>query len=425
MSRRATLRPEVRAAMALEEAGELQEAARVFEYAGEHAQAALLRLEHARTLRDVSERLDVLREGCARNPGSTPEGRTLHLALAEALLGEADAADDGARRRALELEAAAALEEADAGGRAGEIYESLSLLRKAAAAYERAGEIARLELVLEVLDRQEQQTAQRRELVQEIDGAIAQGRRRYALSQLIEHVRGGAIGRQTRALVRAETAGAAPRRPPVPLVSRLQLLESRLLTDDRVDLDWGDGRVAKIRMGERFVVGRAPDADLTLPGHRLSRQHVELRVDGRGERPQLVAIDLGSKVGTFWNGEPLLAGDAVPLTAPGELACGMTSAIEVHPIREKSGTAIGGMIRQPGSTVWAVFVPGGGPLVLSPEIRVPARIFPDRGFVALDFAGKVEATLGRETLEPGANLELLLGDRVCLVAAPLCMEVLA
>ncbi|MCH9679984.1 MAG: hypothetical protein K0V04_01015, partial [Deltaproteobacteria bacterium] len=43
--RRASLRPEIRAALALEEAGELQEAARVFEYSGEHAQAALLRME--------------------------------------------------------------------------------------------------------------------------------------------------------------------------------------------------------------------------------------------------------------------------------------------------------------------------------------------------------------------------------------------
>ncbi|MBC8066854.1 MAG: hypothetical protein IAG13_00855, partial [Deltaproteobacteria bacterium] len=99
LRRRATLRPDLRAAMALEEAGELLEAARVFEYAGEHPQAALLRLEIARTLRDRAERIDVLREGCARSPGATPEARLLHLALAESLLAEADIAADASSRR--------------------------------------------------------------------------------------------------------------------------------------------------------------------------------------------------------------------------------------------------------------------------------------------------------------------------------------
>ena len=44
----------------------------MFEYVGEHAQAASLRLEHADTLRDEQQRLAVLREGCARNPANPP-----------------------------------------------------------------------------------------------------------------------------------------------------------------------------------------------------------------------------------------------------------------------------------------------------------------------------------------------------------------
>ena len=158
------MRPEVRAALALEEAGELEEAARVFEHAGEHAQAALLRIEHARTLRDPADRLDVLREGCARNPGTTPQGRTLHLALAEALLDDPHAETDASRVRASQLEAARALEEAGEYARAGEQYETLGLLRKAATAYERGGEIGRLELVLEVLERIDDARKQERDL---------------------------------------------------------------------------------------------------------------------------------------------------------------------------------------------------------------------------------------------------------------------
>ncbi len=412
--------------MALEEAGELQEAARVFEYAGEHAQAALLRLEHARTLRDPDERLDVLREGCARNPGTTPEGRLLHLALADELLTEADAVGSGAQRRALELEAAGALEEADESGRAGELYESLRLLHKAAAAYERAGEIGKLELVLEVLDRHEELAKQRRELVQEIDTAIAHGQRRYAMSQLHEHVHGGSIAHDTQALQRAESAIVGVARPPaVPLVSRLQLLEGKLLTRERVDLDWGGGRITRIRMGERFTIGRAPDADLPLTGANLSRHHVELRLATVDGQTQLCAIDLGSKAGTFWNGEALQPGEPVPIDGPGELACGTTTPVQVHPVRERSSRIVGGLLQLPGSATWMLFVPGGGPLWLTPEIVVPARVYPDRGFIVLDLAPRVEATLGDRALPPGAKIELMLGDRVSLVAAPLSMEVLA
>ena len=354
----------------------------------------------------------------------------LHLALADELLTEADTVGSGAQRRALELEAAAALEEADEGGRAGELYESLRLLHKAAAAYERAGEIAKLELVLEVLDRHEEVAKQRRDLVQEIDTAIAQGRRRYALSQLHEHVHGGSMARETKALQRAESAIVGSVRPPaVPLVSRLQLLESKLLTRDRIDFDWGSGRITRIRMGERFTIGRAPDADLALTGANLSRQHVELRIaavpqPSGGVRTQLCAIDLGSKAGSFWNGEALVPGEPMPIDGPGELACGTTAPVVVHPVRERGSTSVGGLLQLPGGGAWMLFVPGGGPLWLAPEIVVPARVFPDRGFVVLDLAPRVEALLGDVALLPGANIELMLGDRVSLVAAPLTLEVL-
>ena len=60
-------------------AGELLEAARVFEYAGEHAQAAALRLEIARTLRDRHDRIDVLRE--VRFEGPLPESGVAVVSL--------------------------------------------------------------------------------------------------------------------------------------------------------------------------------------------------------------------------------------------------------------------------------------------------------------------------------------------------------
>lgn len=404
----------------------------MFEYAGEHARAAALRLEHARTLRDPGERLDVLREGCARNRGDTEETRNLHLTLAEVLLEEADAASEPARRRSLQLEAARALEEAREHARAGELYESIHLLKKAAAAYEHGGEISRLEIVLEVIERAEQREAMQRQLEREVDDAIVLGRRRYAHTLLLEHVRSGSEADEQARL----RSGFA---------QRLHLLESRLLQGQRLELAWGghgEGRpatkrrVTAIRGAPRLRIGRAPDAELTLAGPRVSRHHVELRVDASGARPRVVVVDLGSKVGSFWEGQPLVPGEPEPIEAPGELGLGMAAAIEVHPIHDPSVTrrsggaarargAEGALLRVRGSEAWTLFVPEGGPLWLAPDILVPARLLFDRGYVVLDLATRVAATLDGAQLPIGADIELALGDRVALVDAPLTMEVIA
>jgi len=419
LSKRAALRPEVRAALALEEAGELEEAARVFEHAGEHAQAALLRIEHARTLRDPADRLDVLREGCARNRGSTPQGRTLHLALAEALLEERHVETDASRVRAIELEAARALEEAGEAARAGECYEALGLLRKAAAAYERGGEIGRLELVLEVLERIDDARKQERDLQRRFDDAVAAGQRRYAQALLAEH-----DGPPLPVLASEAPQAAARSLPPV-LQERRRWLYDRLITRNRLDLGWGNGRVTAIRMGPRLDIGRSPGADLTLAAPRLSREHVQLSLQTLGGRTRLAAMDLGSKVGTFWDGEALIPGEAMPLDMPGALGLGMATELEVVPVEGKAGAVHGALVRAAGDDAWMLFLPEGGPLWLAPDIKVPARVHFDRGLVTFDLAAGVSATLAERPLGAGANIEFMLGDRLCLIGAPLCLEVLS
>jgi tetratricopeptide (TPR) repeat protein len=419
LSRRAALRPEVRAALALEEAGELEEAARVFEHAGEHAQAALLRIEHARTLRDPQDRLDVLREGCARNPGTTPQGRTLHLALADTLLDLHHTETDPARVRAVQLEAARALEEAGEFARAGERYEALNLLRRAATAYERGGEISRLELVLEVLERIDDARKQERELLREFDEAVEAGQRRYAEALLAEH-----DGPALPVLASEAHHAAAPALSPQ-LQERRRWLRSQVVDRARVDLGWGNGRVTAIRLGETLMVGRSPTADLTLPAPRLSREHVRLSLETLGGRTRLAAMDMGSKVGTFWDGEALIPGEPMPLEGPGALALGMASELEVVPVEGRSGSVHGALVRSEADDTWMLFLPDGGPLWLAPDIKVPARIAFDRGMMTFDLAAGVAARLQERPLTAGANLEFMLGDRLCLVGAPLCLEVLA
>ena len=45
--------------------------------------------------------------------------------------------------------------------------------------------------------------------------------------------------------------------------------------------------------------------------------------------------------------------------------------------------------------------------------------------VTFDLAAGVAATLADRPLGAGANIEFMLGDRLCLVGVPLCLEVLA
>lgn len=54
-------------------------------------------------------------------------------------------------------------------------------------------------------------------------------------------------------------------------------------------------------VGERTVVGRSPDADLTLEDEAVSWNHLE--IEARGQ--VLMATDLDSRNGTALNGEPL------------------------------------------------------------------------------------------------------------------------
>jgi tetratricopeptide (TPR) repeat protein len=410
LSRRASLRPEIRAALALEEAGELQEAARVLEYSGEHAQAASLRIEHARTVADAGERVDVLREGCARNPGDTAEGRALHHALAEALLDQALREVDLSRRRSLELEAARGLEEADEGGAAGELYERLGLLDRAARAFERAGEIVKLELVLEVLERREQAEAEVAQLEAEVDRALQDGRRRQAHVLLLEHV------------ASRERMGRAGRPGPA---QRLAVLEAARPRTFELALGW-NGRVTRVSGRPRFILGRSPDAQLALPGARLSRHHVELALDVSDPAgPRLRATDLGSKLGSFWDGEPLEPGEPMPLATRGELGLGGTAAVEVVPLRGLRGEPCGALLRAGHREAWHLYLPQGGPLVLAPDVRVPARLLFDRGWVVLDLGSGIVADLDRHRLPPGAAIELLVGDRVSLAGAPLVLEVVS
>jgi len=385
---------------------------RVLEHTGEHAQAAALRLEYAHTLCGTVQRIAMLREGCARNSGATEEGRALHQALAETLLRHAEFMEDGAPRRAILMEAARALEEADQGAVAGEIYERLGMHRRAARAYERAGAISQLEYVLGLLDRHEQIEHALQAALQAVDAALREGNRLLAHSllheQLHDHRPGVGATHGPSAVARAG------------LLQRLAAIEAALPRGPRLSLRWPGG-TTQLLLAAQLRIGRAPDVELSLPGAGLSREHVALRVEPGPEALAIAAVDLGSKAGSFWLGEPLEPGEPRVLDSHGELGLGFAASVTIHPLgpgdahADPRSTEPGALLRPHAApNEWLLFLPMGGPLWLDPGHPLPVRVDLRPPFLGLQVAPGIAAHLGSEPLGPGARVELLIGDRLHL-----------
>jgi tetratricopeptide (TPR) repeat protein len=409
-------RAQLRAALALEEAGELQEAARMFEYVGEHAQAASLRLEHADTLRDEQQRLAVLREGCARNPATSVQGQALHRALGEALLRVAEGLEPGARRRALALEAAQALEDGQRPGEAGRLYEQLGLLTRAAKAYTEAGDIERLESVHTILEQREQRQRELRNLELEVEAAMATGRRSLALTLLLEHNRDAA--REGRSVTPS-------------LAQSLTILEQRLLRERAFVLIVRTGQaqaqattVVRVIGRPTLRLGRGPQCELSVSGAAISREHVELALAfGDAGDPRVVVRDLGSRAGSFLDGEALSPGEDWSLLDEqrSELGLGIASNFDLyvcaHADAKDPRPVV--LLREAGLaapdrllSAWTVFAPLGGPLWITPTQRLPLTLEFEAEQVVARAAPDVLVSLGGAPVGPGEPVELLVHDRV-------------
>lgn len=93
--------------------------------------------------------------------------------------------------------------------------------------------------------------------------------------------------------------------------------------------------------GERFVLGRGDECDLTLPDSKVSRRHavIERRVDGG-----TTLRDLGSSNGTFLNGERV---ESAPLSSREQIQLGdtlLTTSAE-RPPASRDATVVGSRIR--------------------------------------------------------------------------------
>jgi hypothetical protein len=387
----------------------------MFEYVGEHAQAASLRLEHADTLRDEQQRLAVLREGCARNPASSAQGQALHRALGEALLKVAEGIEPGARRRALALEAAQALEDGQRPGEAGRLYEQLGLLTRAAKAYTEAGDIERLESVHAILEQREQRQRELRSLELEIDAAITTGRRSLAHMLLREHMRDAAAAGRTATPTLAQVLGDLERR-----MIRGRAFVLRVRWPKR-------GQVVVLRVfgGAQLRIGRGPQCELVVDGAAISREHVELALafDDSGQ-PRLIVRDLGSRAGSFLDGDALLPGEDCSLLGAQrvELALGIASSFslvtragprgDARPLALLREHKLEPLAPDAPTTAWTAFAPLGCALWLTPELRLPVSIELDGEHVIARPDSDVAVSLAGSPVGLGEPIELLVADRV-------------
>ncbi len=393
-----------RAAHALEDAGELRAAARLFEYIGEHGQAAALRLEHASTVGDDEERVAILREGAVRIGGRTPEGRELHRALARVLVERAASMPPSAQRRAIVLEAAQSYESAGEGERAGQIYERMGLMRRAEVAYRDAGAIDAYERVLQALEDREQALKDLRQLQHSIDEALREGRRGQARELLRDHV------------ARRRERGRSPK---AHLLRELAELEAHSPREGRIELHWTQGAQrwrTKLVVAPAFQIGRAPGVDLRVEAPAVSRRHLVLALgdDSRG-RPAIVVEDLASKAGSFVDGEALMPGERLELLDPCELAIGIAQTWHWEPgPPSHSPFGLLGPLGEDGRG-WLLFAPDGAPLCLEPEFELPARVRSAGDFIELACAANCALELGGRILGSGVEVQLIVGDRGRLV----------
>lgn len=389
--------------MELEQLGEHALAASVFEEIGEDGQAAALRLEAADEAVALRDRLKVLRDGAYRIDGSTAQGRQLHRTLAKALLIAAAGAPPGAQQRGFLFEAAQALESADEAERAGEVYEELDLLEHAAAAYERAGSIARLEVLLTVLERRRTHEAYARDVAAQIESLLRDGRRALARELLV---------RMTSEAYRV----ARTHRDDYDFQRRLAELEAKIPVPARLTLRVTLAEQPPINLvvlhRDTMIIGRAPDAHLRVSGAGLSREHVRISRPADEASAGFVVMDLGSRAGTFLDGAPLDAGHAEAITTPSELSLGMGESMELIPRRAPNGEHL--EIREPSRRVLLVTAP----VVFHPVDEFPALSMKFEASFAQILGHDVEQfELHGQALATGSSVQLLRGDRLCIRAA--------
>ena len=372
-----------RRAVAAEAAGDYSEAARAYALAGEHAKVAEMHLLRAERAPSPEGSLQELRAAKRWADPEEPEGRAVRRRIARAqfvwakkagIVSESD--------RQVVKEAASLFAEAGDHAGAGECLEFIGDEMGAAEAYQRAGDLERLEAVLHREESRRKKAHRVTDSYEEYRLHLAGGERDLALAALRLCVEEAGDGDQT-----------GYRR-------QLEQLEARMLTDGSISLR-ADGHEVQYAGVFPLVIGREATCHVPMRDAGISRRHCEIVVlsDGR-----LGLKDLASKNGTTLGGLPLAAGGTLPLEGAGELGVGEHCTIG---FRMQGGRLELEVTR--GLDRGRVIVASPHAIDLAPRLHVPAQLAFTDGRPRLTVR---EGALHLNGVHAGGTIQLLRGDHL-------------
>ena len=291
------LSADFRRALAAEAAADYATAAKAYALAGERAKVGEMHLYLAERTTSVEARLHELRAGVRWADVESDQGRSVRRRIARSLFlhvrGTGVISDND---RSLLAEAAALFESAGDAAGAGECHELAGDETAAADAFQKAGEVDRLEAVLAREETRRLREDRHKDAFSEYQLQLAAGARRAARRSL-------------------ETALAHS--PDSEYRRLLEQLDARILEGGRVTLRIAGESVSWVG---RFpiVFGREPGFAVRLRDPGISRRHAE--VLAAGER--FILRDAGSRNGTFLGGIRLETSAELPLEGEGEIGLG-------------------------------------------------------------------------------------------------------
>lgn len=294
-----------RRARAAEGAGEWRRAASLWAAAGEDDRAADALLHLAQRSTDLDDRLSAWQDALVWIPEEHEERRAeVERKMALAVLDDAErrGAASAVEKRRL-ADAADQLERFERASRAADAYRILGRVDDEARCLEAAGDVEKLEALLEESNRKDQRVGKLRGLLSDYEMALRFGARLEAREALREAARIAPEDRSVTDLLRRLEG----RMPPM-------------------------GRVRLLVAGKPLVfVGRMPavvgrDADVPIRGTSVSRRHAEIAV-GDGA---LVLRDLDSRNGTLVRGLPITG--SIALTGETEIGLGDDVSLALRPV---------------------------------------------------------------------------------------------
>ncbi|MCB9622684.1 MAG: FHA domain-containing protein [Sandaracinus sp.] len=283
--------------------GEYREAAALYVEADAPEEAANALLFAAARATELDERLSAYRDALRWLPEDHPRRVEVEGRIGLAILDEAQRRGvRNADERERLADAAERLEKAERWSEAGTAWELLERTEDLARCLQKAGDVERLEALLDKSTESARRERALRRLVSEHEMALAVGARVEARDAL----------RKALALDPDDRA----------LAELLRRLETRFLPAGRLVLRIEERELAFVS-GKSVVLGR--DADVTVRGTSVSRRHTELRWSPEGVEVR----DLGSRNGTLVRGLPI-AGSLL-LEGTSEVGLGDDVSVRVEP----------------------------------------------------------------------------------------------